>query len=79
MQARGRFGDKQQTLYDLWKPPEQRPLRPLPADHIYVLHNGRLVEQGAHDDLMLLKGQYAELFNLQAAAYQPAAPDSVPR
>jgi ATP-binding cassette subfamily B protein len=43
------------------------------ADRIYVLHKGRLVEQGTHDDLMLLNGQYAELFNLQAAAYQGPA------
>jgi ABC-type multidrug transport system fused ATPase/permease subunit len=27
------------------------------------------VEQGSHDELMALDGQYAELFHLQASAY----------
>jgi len=40
------------------------------ADRIYVLHRGQLVEQGSHDELMQQGGQYAELFMLQAAAYQ---------
>ncbi|HEU4907277.1 MAG TPA: ABC transporter ATP-binding protein [Propionibacteriaceae bacterium] len=39
------------------------------ADRIYVLDHGRVVEQGNHDQLMALGGQYAELFNLQASAY----------
>jgi ATP-binding cassette, subfamily B, bacterial len=43
------------------------------ADRIYVLHKGRLIEHGSHADLMRLNGHYAELFNLQAAAYQTAA------
>lgn len=40
------------------------------ADHILVLDQGRLVEQGAHDELMQLDGLYAELFELQAKAYR---------
>jgi ABC-type multidrug transport system fused ATPase/permease subunit len=40
------------------------------ADRIYVLHEGRLVEQGRHDELMAAGGRYAELFTLQAAGYQ---------
>ena len=43
------------------------------ADRIYVLHKGRLVEEGSHDELMTLGGQYSELFTLQARAYQDEA------
>jgi ATP-binding cassette subfamily B protein len=39
------------------------------ADRIYVLHDGRLVEDGSHDELMASGGLYAELFALQARAY----------
>jgi ATP-binding cassette, subfamily B, bacterial len=39
------------------------------ADRIYVLHGGRVVEQGGHGELMALGGQYAELFTLQASQY----------
>jgi ATP-binding cassette, subfamily B, bacterial len=40
------------------------------ADSIYVLHEGRLIEQGNHDELMAIGGRYAELFDLQARAYR---------
>lgn len=39
------------------------------ADLILVLHRGRLVEAGTHDELMALGGRYAELYGIQAAAY----------
>ncbi|MCO8269386.1 ABC transporter ATP-binding protein/permease [Actinoplanes sp. TRM 88003] len=40
------------------------------ADQIFVLHEGLLVEQGTHADLMARAGRYAGLFTLQAAGYQ---------
>ena len=39
------------------------------ADRIYVLESGQIAESGTHDELMVQRGQYAELFELQAAAY----------
>ena len=46
------------------------------ADHIVVLREGRIVERGDHDALMLADGVYAQLFRTQAAGYQltPADP-----
>jgi ATP-binding cassette subfamily B protein len=35
------------------------------VDRIYVLHRGRIVESGTHDDLMLLEGVYHRLYRLQ--------------
>ncbi|MGI8484919.1 MAG: ABC transporter ATP-binding protein, partial [Thermomicrobiales bacterium] len=40
------------------------------ADRIFLLEHGQLQEEGTHDELMLLDGQYAELFELQAASYR---------
>ena len=40
------------------------------ADLIAVMDRGRITEIGTHEDLMALKGQYATLFELQAAAYR---------
>ncbi|MEH1100146.1 ABC transporter ATP-binding protein [Micromonospora sp. CPCC 205561] len=39
------------------------------ADQIYVMRDGRLVQQGDHDELMTQDGLYRELFDLQAAGY----------
>jgi len=40
------------------------------ADRILVLENGRIAEQGHHEELLLNKGRYAEMFELQAASYR---------
>ena len=39
------------------------------ADLIVVLDGARVVEVGTHDDLMARGGHYAELYDIQAAAY----------
>ncbi|MEU8104335.1 ATP-binding cassette domain-containing protein [Nonomuraea muscovyensis] len=35
------------------------------ADRIYLLHRGRIAEEGTHDELLALRGRYAELYALQ--------------
>lgn len=45
------------------------------ADQIVVLSEGRIVERGDHETLMLADGVYAELFRTQAAGYQLAPAD----
>ncbi|MFF0739420.1 ABC transporter ATP-binding protein [Streptomyces sp. NPDC004111] len=44
------------------------------ADRIYVLHEGRLAEQGSHDELIAADGRYRTMFEAQAAQYAPAPP-----
>lgn len=39
------------------------------ADRIGVLHGGRLVELGTHEELIARDGRYAHLFHLQAQGY----------
>ncbi len=34
-----------------------------------VLANGRVIEQGSHDELLAANGRYAELFRLQAERF----------
>jgi ATP-binding cassette subfamily B protein len=40
------------------------------ADRILVLQEGRLIENGTHEELIERKGKYEELFTLQAKGYQ---------
>jgi ATP-binding cassette subfamily B protein len=43
------------------------------ADHTLVINEGKIVEQGRHDDLLARGGFYAELYNSQFAANGGAA------
>ena len=40
------------------------------ADLIVVLDGARVVEVGSHEELMARRGQYSELYSIQAAAYR---------
>jgi ATP-binding cassette subfamily B protein len=40
------------------------------ADRILVLEDGKIMEEGSHEQLVALGGRYAELFGLQAAGYR---------
>ena len=44
------------------------------ASKIIVLENGRIVEEGNHEQLMRLGGKYAELFTTQAKHYIESTP-----
>ena len=39
------------------------------ADKILMLEHGQIIEPGSHRELMLLKGKYADLYNMQAKRY----------
>jgi ATP-binding cassette subfamily B protein len=40
------------------------------ADRIIVMDGARLVETGTHEELMAKRGQYSQLYEIQAAAYR---------
>jgi ATP-binding cassette subfamily B protein len=40
------------------------------ADRIVVLENGKIAEEGSHDQLTSMGGRYAEMFELQASSYR---------
>ncbi|NJP67694.1 ABC transporter ATP-binding protein [Streptomyces sp. ventii] len=42
------------------------------ADQVHVLHEGRLVESGTPGELLAAGGSYAEMYDLQAAQFDPA-------
>jgi len=39
------------------------------ADRIYMLENGRIIEEGSHDELLALGGKYAGMWKVQAGQY----------
>ncbi|KQO17408.1 ABC transporter ATP-binding protein [Paenibacillus sp. Leaf72] len=39
------------------------------ADNILVLDNGKLIEQGTHEELVKMNGEYAEMFKMQSEWY----------
>ena len=43
------------------------------CDRILLLDNGRIIEEGTHDSLILASGEYAKLFNVQKKYYQKEA------
>jgi len=45
------------------------------ADRILVMDQGRIIEQGSHNDLMGLDGEYARLYNAQAKGYTTITED----
>jgi len=48
------------------------------ADHIIVLKDGQVVEQGTHDQLLMLHGTYHDLWRAQQDEAQPlVAPAAV--
>lgn len=40
------------------------------ADRIYMLENGRIIEEGTHSGLLALGGKYAQMWRFQAGQYK---------
>jgi len=43
------------------------------ADRIVVIDDGRIVEDGSHDELLAGGGRYADMFTLQASRFVAAS------
>lgn len=40
------------------------------CDRIITLNNGKIIEEGTHDELLKMNGEYAKMFNIQSSYYQ---------
>ena len=47
------------------------------ADKIFMMKQGKVVEQGTHEELMDRKQAYYEMFTLQAENYQESLPEEM--
>lgn len=45
------------------------------CDHIVFFENGRIVEQGTHDELLKMRGKYAQMYEVQAKYYRDEGKD----
>jgi ATP-binding cassette, subfamily B, bacterial len=48
------------------------------ADRIHILDGGRIIESGAHDELMARGGRYAHMYEVQARAYRTSEAQAGP-
>ena len=44
-------------------------------DRILVFHKGKVIEEGTHESLLQMKGQFAELWNMQIDGFIPGDDD----
>lgn len=47
------------------------------ADHIFMMKEGAILEEGTHEELMACKGEYYDMFTLQAQNYQESIPEEL--
>lgn len=47
------------------------------CDRIVLLEDSKIIEQGTHDELMLINGKYAEMFKIQSSYYKENAEKKV--
>lgn len=47
------------------------------AQHIIMMKNGEIIEEGSHEELMKMQGEYYSMFHLQAQNYQDSIPEEL--
>lgn len=47
------------------------------AQHIFMMKQGAIIEDGSHEELMAMQGEYYEMFRLQAKNYQDSIPEEL--